>query len=208
MKNQLIEYWKKHYNFDELLLKAFSEINREDFIFEEDKHKAYSDIPLPILSNQTISQPTTIMIMTQNLEVKPNQKILEIGSGSGYQAAILSKLVGEKGKIITIEIIKELALFAELNLRKNNIQNVQVIHTDGSKGYKKEAPYDRIIVTAATPEIPKKLIEQLKPRGILIAPVGPLYCQEMLKITKKNKTFDIENLGDFVFVPLKGEEGF
>lgn len=208
MKDNLINYWKKQYKFKEPLLKAFSELKREEFVFEGYKGQAYSDVPLPLISGQTISQPTTIMIMTSALEVKKGQKILEVGSGSGYQAALLGKLVGPKGEVITTEIIHELVLFAKLNLQKANIKNVEVIHTDGSQGYNKEAPYDRIIVTAAAPETPKKLLKQLKPNGILIAPVGPLYCQEMLKIKKKKKSLDIENLGDFVFVPLKGEEGY
>jgi len=208
MKKKLINYWKKHYKFKPELIKAFEQIPREEFIFEEHKKQAYSDVPLSLISGQTISQPTTIMIMTSALEVKKGQKILEIGTGSGYQAALLSKLVGQKGKIITTEILHELVLFAKLNVHKINGKNIEIIHTDGSQGYKKEAPYDRIIVTAASPKIPKKLLNQLKPNGILIAPIGPSYCQEMLKIKKRKESLDIENLGDFVFVPLKGEEGY
>lgn len=206
MKQALLNFWKESKLIkSKKLLEAFKEVPRENFILPEYYNQAYADIPLPILSGQTISQPTTIMIMTQALEVEQKQKILEIGTGSGYQAAILSELVGKKGKVITTEIIPELVEFAKKNLK--NYKNVQVIKAEHEElGYEREKPYDRIIATAACPEIPEKLIEQLKPRGILVAPVGK-FTQEMLVI-KKEKQLKIENLGSFVFVPLKGKYGF
>ena len=163
---------------------------------------------MPIPGGATISQPTTVLMMTQALEVKPGQKILEVGTGSGYQAAILSKLVGTKGKIITTEIVKQLEDYARSNLRKANIKNVIIIHTDGSQGYEQEAPYDRIIVTAACPHVPEPLVAQLKEQGILIAPVGSRHSQELLKIKKSKGKLTTENLGSFMFVPLKGKFGF
>lgn len=174
------------------------------------KDRTYQDIPQQIGHRQTISQPTTVMLMTQALHVASGQKILEIGTGTGYQAAILARIVESKGKIITTEIIPELVKLAKKNLNKARIKNVKVIYCDGSKGYAKASPYDRIIATAACPDIPKPLIKQLKPNGILLAPVGPLHGQSMLQVTKldkKNKT-KIENLGGFIFVPLRGEHGY
>ena len=166
---------------------------------------AYEDIPLSIGWNATISQPTTVMIMTNALEVEENNKILEIGTGSGYQAAILS-LLAEKGKIFTTEIIHELADFAKSNLK--DYKNIQVIETDGSRGYEKEKPYDRIIFTVAIPKIEDFILAQLKDPGILLAPVGDRYLQELIKITKKALKIKKEFLGYFQFVPLKGKYGF
>ena len=165
------------------------------------KH-AYIDEPLPILAGQTISQPTTVAIMTQALEPKKGQKILEIGTGSGYQAGLLSKIVGTKGKVYTVERIPELHKFAKKHLK--DFRNVKVILADGSIGYKKKALYDRIIVTAASPSVPKPLFEQLKERGIMILPTR----QRLVKVKKVKGNKIEEDLGSFVFVPLIGEFGF
>ena len=188
MKQSLINYWIKLKTItDKRVINAFKKIPRENFLPKTLKEYAYEDKPLPILKKQTISQPTTIMIMTQALEVKPGNKILEIGSGSGYQSALLSILVGKKGKILTLEIIPELVNFAKNNLKK--FENVEVIQGDGSKGYKKQAPYDRIIITAACPEMPKPLINHLSKNGIIIAPVGTQYVQKMIIGIKKGAKF-------------------
>ena len=209
MKHKLIEHWQRLSIIkDKKVIDAFKKVPREYFIRDGYETEAYGDYPLPIGMGQTISQPTTVMIMTEALEVKKGQKILEVGAGSGYQAAILSKLVGKKGKIITTEFIPELAEFAAYNLKKAKIKNVEVIHYDGSQGYEKEMPYDRIIVTAACPGIPKPLIEQLKDQGIIIAPVGSFFGQDMVKGVKKKGKLETENLGSFVFVPLKGKYGY
>ena len=207
MKQSLINYWLNSKTItDKRVINAFKKIPRENFLPKNLKEYAYEDRPLPILKQQTISQPTTIMIMTQALEVKQGNKILEIGAGSGYQSALLSILVGKKGRIFTIEIIPELVKFAKNNLK--NFKNVEVIQGDGSKGYKKQSPYDRIIITAACPQIPGSLIEQLKTDGILIVPIGNIYSQKMLKIIKKKNQIITKDLGDFMFVPLKGKYGF
>ena len=189
------------------IIKAFREIDRKDFVREEYKIYAYEDIPLPIGFGQTISQPFTVAFMTEALEPKPGQKILEIGTGSGYQAAILAKIVGEKGKVITIERIPELAEFAKENLKKYNITNVEIIVGDGSLGFEKEAPYDRIIVTGAFPQIPNHLLNQLKEEGIIVVPVG-YGVQRMKKIIKKRDDIIVLDLGPFRFVPIIGEKGF
>ena len=206
MKQSLINYWLYSKTItDRKVINAFKKIPRENFLPKPLKEYAYDDRPLPILKQQTISQPTTIMIMTQALDLKKGQKVLEVGTGSGYQAALISELIGKNGKLYTLEIIKELVKFSKENLK--NLKNVKVIKGDGSIGYKKEAPYDKIIVTAATPKIPKQLIKQLKINGILVVPVGNIYSQRMLKIIKKDKLIK-KDLGEFVFVPLKGRYGF
>ena len=146
--------------------------------------------------------------MTQALEPKPGQKILEIGSGSGWQSAVLSFIVGSKGKVITIEYVKELAELAKKNLKKLNIKNVLVIHGDGSKGYKKEAPFDRIILTSAAPDFPKPLINQLKEGGIILGPLGSRFEQKMVKSRKIKGGLNRENLGSFIFVPMRGRYGY
>jgi protein-L-isoaspartate(D-aspartate) O-methyltransferase len=209
-KAKLLQYWKKNSIIkDEDVLKAFNNVPREIFVRKEHKKEAYGDYPLSIGHSQTISQPTTVMIMTQSLEPEKGQKVLEIGAGSGWQAAIISKIVGNEGRVITTEIIPELAEFAKNNLKRAGINNVEVIQCDGSVGYQKEAPYDRIIITAACPKIPSVLIEQLKTDGIIIAPVGSLiFGQEMIKLRKTKSGTEQENLGSFVFVPLKGKHGF
>lgn len=202
-KQELVKYWTQNKIItDKSTIDAFLRVPRENFILSEYKDQAYQDTPLQTKKGQTISQPTTVMIMTQALELKKGQRILEVGTGSGYQAAILSVLVGDKGKVYTTEILKELYDFAKDNLK--NYKNVKVFNKDGSKGLPELAPFDRIIVTAAPTNIPQKLLEQLKIGGILIVPVGEAYSsQKMLKITHKKDQNIIENLGDFVFVPLR-----
>lgn len=185
------------------IINAFKTVLREEFVLPEYREYAYIDEPLPILAGQTISQPTTVAIMTEALEPARGQKILEVGTGSGYQAAILSKIVGPKGKIYTIERIPELYKFAVKNLQ--SYKNVEVILGDGSKGYQAAAPYDRIIVTAAAPKIPKSLFDQLKEGGIMLIPIGFGLSQKMYKIRKIKNKMQKEDLGYFVFVPLVGE---
>jgi protein-L-isoaspartate(D-aspartate) O-methyltransferase len=148
------------------------------------------------------------MLMTEALELKEGDKVLEVGAGSGYQAAIIAKMVGKKGKVITTEIIPELVEFAKNNIKRLKIKNVKIINYDGSQGYEKESPFNAIIVTAACPKIPQPLIGQLADDGILIAPVGSFFGQIMIKITKKGKKLIKENLGSFMFVPLKGKYGY
>jgi protein-L-isoaspartate(D-aspartate) O-methyltransferase len=201
----LLEYWKETGLIkDKKLLKAFEEVRREHFILENYANEAYGDYPLPIGYDQTISQPTTIMIMIQALELKKTDKVLEIGAGSGYNAALMARL---SAKVYSIEIVKELVSFARDNLSKAKITNVEVVHSDGSMGYLKEAPYDKIMVTAACPNVPVPLIEQLREKGIVVAPVGGFLGQKMIKGRKIRGMMEYEPLGDFQFVPLKGKFG-
>jgi len=203
MKSSLIAFWRENKIIhSEKLLEVFRKVPREKFILEDYKEQAYADIALPLIKWQTISQPTTVMLMTQALDIKPDNKVLEIGTGSGYQAAILSYLAKE---VITTEIVPELVEYAKKNLK--SYKNVKIIKAkEDSLGYPTEAPYDRIIVTAASPKIPKILLNQLKENGIMVIPVGK-DSQEMLVI-KKEKELKIKKLGSFIFVPLKGKYGF
>ncbi len=207
-KLELLERWESARAVqDKRVLTAFRKVRRELFVLPEYQDQAYVDEPLPILAGQTISQPSTVVLMLDALEVKEGHTVLEIGAGSGYNAALLGVLVGEKGKVITTEIIPELVKFAKDNLKNAGMTNVAVVKTDGSTGYMKGAPYDRIICTAAAPRIPKVLVDQLKEQGVLLIPVGSGYVQRMVRARKIKGKLEAENLGDYVFVPLTGEFG-
>lgn len=208
-KQELISYWTKSgIVTNKLVLKAFKKIKRENFILKQYKSEAYGDYPLPIGYGQTISQPTTIMMMLETLELKSKDKVLEIGTGSGYSGAIIAEAINP-GKIYTLEIIKELVEFSKANLKKTKLKNIEVIKADGSVGYKKNSPYNKIIVNAASKEIPEPLLKQLKLNGILVAPVGSgIFGQEMVKIKKTREGIKKENLGSFVFVKLRGRYGY
>ena len=190
-KQQLLESLKRH-GFPEKIINAFGKVNREEFIPKENKRQTYEDIPLPIGYNQTISQPYTIAFMLNLLDVKNKQKILEVGSGSGYVLALISEL-NPKGKVFGIERIKELAESSEEKLKQYN--NVKVVHENGFLGLEKKAPFDRILVSASAEKIPERLIKQLKKDGILVVPVK----HSILKITRNRK---IEEYPGFAFVPL------
>jgi len=187
--------------------KAFLEIPRENFVPDEIKKYAYADTPLQIGNGQTISAPHMVAIMVEELDIKMGQKILEIGAGSGYHAAIVSKLVGKKGHIYTIERFSSLADVSKKNLEKTGITNVTVVTGDGSEGLPKYAPYDRIYVTCAAPDVPKPLIEQLKDGGKLMIPVGRTICSLEL-IEKKEGKLNYYDLGGCAFVPLVGKYGY
>jgi protein-L-isoaspartate(D-aspartate) O-methyltransferase len=187
--------------------KAFLEIPRENFVPDEIKKYAYADTPLQIGNGQTISAPHMVAIMVEELDIKPGQKILEVGAGSGYHAAIVAKLVGKKGHVYTIERFSSLAETSKKNLEKIGITNVTVIIGDGSKGLPKFSPYDRIYVTCAAPDVPKPLIEQLKDKGKLMIPVGRTICSLEL-IEKKEGKLSYNDLGGCAFVPLVGKYGY
>lgn len=205
-KQQLLYFWKTM-GVDETLLTAFSKIPREQFIPPQLKIHAYDDHPLPTIRNQSISQPSTVMIMLQALDLQRGEKVLEVGAGAGYQAALMAQVVGKQGKIITIDVIPELVHCARCNTADLNLSQVQVLEGDGAEGYATEAPYDKIIITAACPMIPPPLIGQLKEGGIIVAPVGDLQSQTMVKGIKVNGKLELEFLGDFVFVPMMGKYG-
>lgn len=174
---------------------------RHNFVPESMKNQAYENRPIPIIEKQTISQPSVVSRMTEWLDLKEGQKVLEIGSGSGWQSAILSNLVGD-GTIFTVERHIKLANLAKKNLEKLEIKNVKIIHGDGNLGLVEESPFDRIIVTAACKKIPEKLLQQLSMDGLLIAPVGE-GIQSLVLLRKTPKGIvEIKNQKGYVFVPL------
>ncbi|MFH0886886.1 MAG: protein-L-isoaspartate(D-aspartate) O-methyltransferase [bacterium] len=190
---------------DSRVIKAMSEIAREEFVQETDRTIAYGDFALPIGEGQTISQPYMVAIMTEKLKLGGHEKVLEIGTGSGYQAAVLSKLVKE---VITIERIPALAQRAREIFKKLTLENIEVIEGDGTMGYHNLAPYDGIIVTAAAPSIPQALTDQLADQGKLVIPIGDRYQQTLTTVTKSGNDLTIEESILCVFVPLIGKYGF
>lgn len=206
-KQQLLHFWHQQ-NLDPRLLEAFAAIPRENFIPPHLRAYAYEDQPLPTIRKQSISQPTTVMIMLQALELQKGDKVFELGAGMGYQAALISQLVGKRGKVVTSDVIPELVQMTRGNAEELGLKNVLVIEGDGGEGYPEEAPYDKIIITAACPTVPQPLIDQLKEGGIVIAPIGDLQSQTMVRGSKVNGRLELEFLGPFVFVPMKGKHGF
>lgn len=209
MKEELANLWRSYKVADERVVQAFLKVPREYFVPDELKEMAYEDCPLPIMCGKTISQPTTIIVMVGALELKEGEKVLEVGTGSGYHAALMATIVGSEGKVITLEVVPELVNFSKANLKEAGVANVTVVEEDGSQGYEKEAPFDKIVVTAACPDVPMPLLKQLKLGGILVAPVGGLHGQEMVKLRKTGEeSYQKESLGEFMFLPLVGKHGF
>jgi len=189
------------------VVQAFRNVERHLFIPEQFREEAYQDHPVSIGGGQTISAPHMVGIMTELLNVAEDSKILEIGCGSGYQAAILAE-IAKQGKIYSIERIGELADKARETLKEMGYLNVQVEVGDGTLGLPEYAPYDRIIVTAAAPSISQEYIEQLGEDGRLLIPVGPKHHQTLKGIEKRDGEIFEENHGGCVFVPLVGEKGW
>jgi protein-L-isoaspartate(D-aspartate) O-methyltransferase len=185
---------------DPRVLAALLKVERHRFVSEKYLDSAYSDQPLPIGEGQTISQPYIVGLMTELLELKGNERVLEIGTGSGYQAAILAELAKE---VYTIEIIESLASTAKKRLSELGYQNVMLKAGDGYSGWPEAAPFDAIIVTAAPDHIPKPLIEQLKEGGRMVVPVGT-YTQELRKIVKKSGKIETIDVIPVLFVPMTG----
>ena len=210
-RKQLVEFLQSSNVLkSENIKKAFLSVHRENFVLSYEKEQAYLDTALPLIHNQTISQPSTIAIMLEMLNVEEGNKVLEIGLGSGYVAALLSKLAGKRGIVYAVERIKELVEFARKNLEKEKIENVKIFCRDGSLGLEEFAPFDRILISCAVPSLPKPLEKQLAENGIIVAPIGSRFYQFMTKFTKvKGKLIkEIYQLTTFVFVPLIGEYGF
>lgn len=190
---------------DPRILQAFSEVPRHRFVDDYLKYKAYEDYPLTIGLGQTISQPYMVALMTAALNPQPDQRILEIGTGSGYQAAILSRLCQE---VYTIERHNALVAKARKIHDQLGYFNIHIRIGDGSKGLPQYAPFDGILVTAGAPAVPDSLLTQLKPGGMLIIPVGSEDAQELARITRTTTGFKEENLGACRFVKLIGQEGW
>ena len=204
-RQQLIESLRGIGIHDERVLAAMAIVPREIFVDDAQRDLAYADRALPIDAGQTISQPLMVATMTQALELSGRERVLEIGTGSGYQAAILSYLARY---VYSVERHQQLAFKAAKRLLSLRRQNVSLYIGDGSLGWPDRAPYDRILVTAAAPEISSQLLAQLMIGGILVAPVGSHERQELLVVRNTPRRIDVRSLGACVFVPLIGEEGW
>ena len=187
---------------DKRVIEAMKHVPREAFVSQEHYHLAYEDRPLSIGFGQTISQPFIVALMVQALELRGDETVLELGTGSGYEAAILAELAQ---KVVTVECIPELAESARQVLDNLGYSNIEVHISSRTLGWTEEAPYDAVIVSAGAPTVPKVLLEQLAWNGRLVIPVGSRWQQELLRVTKLRKRNRIENLGGCYFVPLIGE---
>ncbi len=187
---------------DKRVLGAIARIPRELFVPSHDRHLAYEDMPIPIGLGQTISQPLIVALMTQALELTGREKALEVGTGSGYQAAILAELAC---RVVTVERLPTLAESARETLTSLGYDNVELYPAGETLGYPPGAPYDAIIVTAATPEVPPVLLAQLATDGRMVIPVGSRRTQELLRITKRPMGNVVKELGGCRFVPLIGK---
>jgi len=204
-RQQLIVSLRESGIQDERVLAAILATPRETFVGADQYALAYEDRALPIDMGQTISQPLMVAIMTQALFLKGSERVLEIGTGSGYQTAVLARLAAH---IYSVERFQQLAYQAALHLLQLKLTNVSLYVGDGSKGWPDAAPYDRIIVTAAAPDLPRQLYEQLEIWGILVIPIGGPDRQDLMLVRRAPWGPETRSLGGCVFVPLIGEEGW
>jgi len=190
---------------DARLLEAMSTVPREWFVPADRRHEAYGDYPVPIACGQTISQPFIVAEMTQLLRLSGDEKVLEIGTGSGYQTALLAKLAR---RVVSIERHGPLSTHAAETLRRLDLSNIRLVVGDGTLGFQEEAPYDRILITAAAPRFPQSLTDQLADGGLAVAPIGDLDCQYLVEIRRQGETVTTNQLAACRFVPLIGQEGW
>lgn len=190
---------------DERVLEAMRNVPRHAFVPGEHGSEVYGDYPFDIGYGQTISQPYIVAYMIEQLEVRPEHRVLEIGTGTGYQAALLGYLAL---RVTTVERIKELAQFAENKFRSLGYENIEVVVRDGTQGHSPNAPYDRIIVAAASPSVPEPLIQQLAPDGRIVIPVGDRASQDLQLVTQHGGQLHFRQLVGCRFVPLIGSSGF
>lgn len=192
---------------DPKILEAFRAVPREEFLSEEYRDLAYGDHPLPIEAGQTISQPYIVALMIKAAEVKPGDKVLEVGAGSGYAAAVISRIASE---VIAIERQSELVEVASERMRRLGYDNVRIVEGDGTRGWPDDAPFDAILAAASGSHVPPPWVEQLAERGRIVMPVGdPGWVQKLVKVTKGPAgNLITEDLGAVRFVPLIGEEGW
>ena len=204
-RQQLLESLRNAGIHDNRVLAAMAAIPREFFVDETQYTLAYEDRALPIDMGQSISQPLMVATMTQALQLRGEERVLEIGTGSGYQTAILARLAGH---VYSVERIQQLACTALKRVSKLGVGNVTIYIGDGSPGWPEQAPYDRILVTAAAPEVPARLFAQLVSWGMMVIPVGKPDRQELLIIHRAPWGPEVRSLGGCVFVPLLGEDGW
>ena len=190
---------------DRAVLDAMAHVPRHEFIEPRYWSHAYGDFPVPIENDQSVSQPYMVASMLQALRLTPECKVLEVGTGTGYQAALLAAIARH---VVSVERIESLATAARNNLRRLGVENIEVIIGDGSLGYPDGAPYDRIIVAAAAPAIPHTLVHQLTDGGLLLVPLGDKDTQVVHRITRNGVDTHTERLESCRFVPLIGEQGF
>ena len=192
---------------DPKIIEAFLAVPREEFLSEDYRDLAYGDHPLPIEAGQTISQPYIVALMIEAAQIKPGDKVLEVGAGSGYAAAVMSRIAG---KVIAIERQSELVKVAEQRMERLGYANVRIVEGDGTRGCPAEAPFDAILAAASGSHVPKTLVGQLADGGRIVMPVGdPSWIQKLVKVTKGPADRLItEDLGGVRFVPLIGEEGW
>ncbi len=187
------------------VIRAFLKVPRHLFVEQALRERAYGDYPLPIGLNQTISQPYMVALMCELLELKGNEKVLEIGTGSGYETAILAELAERVFSIERLDFLTQNALTVLDKLKYNNVVTKV---TDGTYGWREESPFDGIVVTAASPQIPKRLLDQLAVKRHLVIPKGDAFSQTLFKITKAGKGFDTKSITGCVFVKLIGKYGW
>jgi len=200
-KKQILLESLRREGFSGEILRSFSKVERKNFIPKDLKEQAYDDTALSLGFEQTISQPYTIAMMLSLLELKENQTVLEIGSGCGYVLSLLSEIVGKKGNVFGIEIIKDLFEKSEKNLKEYN--NIKIYNKNGRFGLKEKASFDRIIISAASDKIPQPLIAQLKDKGIIVAPIISGFSTSLISFEKiKGKLKIKQEIPGFVFVPL------
>jgi len=204
-RRQLIASLRRAGLHDERILAAIDGTPRELFVDQTQRNMAYADRALPIAMGQTISQPLMVALMTQALQLSGQERVLEIGTGSGYQTAILARLAAH---VYSIERHQQLAYVAAHHLLQLELHNVSLFVGDGSLGWPDAAPYDRILVTAAAPEVPTQLLDQLVTWGMLVIPVGSHERQDLLVVHRAPWGPEIRSLGSCVFVPLIGEQGW
>ena len=192
---------------DQRILEAFLTVPREAFVGADYAHLAYGDHPLPIEAGQTISQPYIVALMIEAAGIKHGDKVLEVGSGSGYAAAVIGRIAA---KVVGIERQLELVEVARERLKRLGYENVTIVEGDGTRGWAKEAPYDAILAAASGSHIPTPLVDQLKPGGSIVMPIGsPGWAQKLVKATKREDgTLEQSDLGGVRFVPLIGAEGW
>ncbi len=190
---------------DPKVIKAMKKVPRHLFVEEALQAQAYSDHPLPIGEKQTISQPYMVALMTEALQLKGREKVLEIGAGSGYQTAILAEMAL---KVFSIERVRSLALEARKLLYELGYFNVEIKVSDGTSGWPEESPFDAVIVTAGSPVIPQPLLDQLAAGGRIVIPVGDAFSQDLIRVTKTEEGFKKEDLGGCRFVKLIGKYGW